>query len=103
MQMLPMQVDLLERGARECFTAVSGVDRKFNDWLQYACELHERCVAVKGSDSERALSKKIVEAAVKSKTVDLNAVSRDTVDRMAKQVDLTIETFEAVSGDFSSG
>lgn len=82
------------------------MDKKFEDWLLYVCEMHAACVQQEHTTKEAILSNEICVAAQQTrldnqaKTVDK---AQEAFDLMGKQVETASEAFKKASDEFPTG
>ena len=82
------------------------MDKKFVDWLMYACELYTACVQQESTTQEEPLSKEVCLAAENTyldyqKSTDDEA--RKTKELLGKQIATTSDLFRRISDEFPTG
>ena len=82
------------------------MDKRFVDWLMYACELYTACVQQESTTQEESLSKEVCLAAENTyldyqKSTDDEA--RKTKELLGKQIGTTSDLFRRISDEFPTG
>ena len=82
------------------------IDKRFDDWLLYACEIHAACVEQENTTRESLLSNKVCLAAEQTR-LDYQKASVETAENtskvLGKQVELAGQAFKKASDDFPTG
>lgn len=82
------------------------MEKSFNDWLYYACEMHAACVEQERSTTDQLVTQEISKAVEQCK-LDLQkdsvATAKQATDLLGKQVETSSEAFKKASDEFPSG
>jgi hypothetical protein len=102
-KLLKHQFQEVSRGAEDCLQASIAMDKKFTDWLLFACELYAACVQQERTSREEGLSNEI-RLAAESRRIDFQKSAgdeaRNTQDLLGKQVAAASDTFKKASDEF---
>ncbi|KAK3321875.1 hypothetical protein B0H66DRAFT_581333 [Apodospora peruviana] len=105
-KLLRPQLGLLNGGARKCYDVAVAMDKKFESWLLYVCEMHAACVQQEVTTRDALLSNQICFAAEQTRLdyqKETAQEARKAADLVAKQVDLAADAFKQASEEFPSG
>lgn len=105
-KLLKIQLGTLQNGTSQCLDAATKIDKKFETWLLYVCEMHAACVQQQATNDEKILSNNICRAAEQAllgEAQDAVKAAKETNDRLGKQVDLAGDAFKAASDNFPTG
>ena len=104
--LLRPQFSTIKSNASECFEAAVEIDRRFDGWLLYACELHAACVEQTNTTRESLLSNKVCLAAEQTR-LDYQRATVETAENTSKgfgkQVELAEQAFKKASDEFPTG
>jgi hypothetical protein len=103
---LKPQLRAIESGAAACLDAVMAIDKKFEELLLYACELHAACVDKDQTAEEDIISYGISVASEQCRLEDQKATvaqAQKVSDLLEKQVSMAGETFKQASDKFPTG
>jgi hypothetical protein len=84
-KLLKPQLEAVEQGAQACVDAVTAIDKKFEDWLMFTCELHAACVDKEQLTQEAIISSEVCVAAEQTRL----DYQRSTVEQAKKTTDLS--------------
>ncbi|KAK7225016.1 hypothetical protein V2G26_013019 [Clonostachys chloroleuca] len=105
-KLLKPQLNTIKAGANSCLDAAQKIDKKFEDWLLFACELHAACVAQDQTNQEALLSNEACIAAEQTR-LDLAKSSvedaKKTTELLGKQVSMAGDAFKTASDKFPTG
>ncbi|KAH7174207.1 uncharacterized protein B0J16DRAFT_417757 [Fusarium flagelliforme] len=105
-RMLRPQFQTVSRGAEDCLQASIAMDKKFADWLLFACELYAACVRQESTTRQEDLSNEICLAA-ESTCIELQKSAGDETGKsqelLAKQVTAVANTSKKASDEFPPG
>lgn len=82
------------------------MDKKFEDWLLYVCEMHAACVQQENSTRETIFSNEICVAAEQTRLDYQKSTveeAQKAFDLMGKQVENAGEAFKKASDEFPNG
>jgi hypothetical protein len=105
-KLLRPQLDSLNNGAQKCFQVAVAMDKKFEEWLFYVCEMHAACVQQEVTTRDTLLSNEICLAAEATRldyqkgTVD---EAKKVSETLGKQVGMASEAFKKASDEFPTG
>ncbi|KAH3005860.1 hypothetical protein KXW60_004413 [Aspergillus fumigatus] len=86
--MLVPQLRSVKKAADECHTRALQMDKKFEEWLWFAADLHSNCVQEQSSSEERLLATK----------VNMSKIS----EKLGKQLAVASEAYKKASDSFPS-
>ena len=105
-KLLRPQLNTISNGADDCLTAVRKIDKKFDDWLMFACELHAACVAHEQETHDALLSNEACVAAEQTRLEGAKASvedARKATQTLEKQVNMAGDAFKLASDKFPTG
>lgn len=91
------QLQAVTRATATCAERATTISRKFQDWLDYACEMHAACVDQERTEQDAVISNEIRMAAESHKLEsqrDAVGSARGAADLLAKQVSMTSDAFK---------
>lgn len=96
----------LKNMADDCYSKVSAIDVKMEDWLHYTEELHRACsekdATVMQGIRDKTDEQKVFENEKASQEDTLQA-AKECSERFAKDMDTATAAFKQASDDFPSG
>lgn len=104
--MLVPQLRSVKKAADECHTRAVQMDKKFEEWLWFAADLHSNCVQEQSSNEERLLATKVnMSVAQRQFDSEKNTVeeAKKISEKLGKQLDVTSEAYKKASDRFPSG
>ncbi|KAK9659654.1 hypothetical protein V6Z96_001341 [Aspergillus fumigatus] len=104
--MLVPQLRSVKKAADECHTRAVQMDKKFEEWLWFAADLHSNCVQEQSSNEERLLATKVnMSVAQRQFDSEKNTVeeAKKISEKLGKQLDVTSEAYKKASDSFPSG
>ncbi|CZT44825.1 uncharacterized protein RSE6_05064 [Rhynchosporium secalis] len=105
-KMLKPQLNTLKDAAQQCLETSQAMDKKFEDWLYYVCEMHAACVEEENTTRDQLLSNEVCLAAEQTRLqYQKEAVdeARKASEKMGEQIKLASEAFKKASDSFPSG
>ncbi|KAH2534612.1 hypothetical protein KXW97_007790 [Aspergillus fumigatus] len=105
-KMLVPQLRSVKKAADECHTRALQMDKKFEEWLWFAADLHSNCVQEQSSNEERLLATKVnMSVAQRQFDSQKNTVeeAKKISEKLGKQLDVTSEAYKKASDSFPSG
>ncbi|KAH1912106.1 hypothetical protein KXW14_004294 [Aspergillus fumigatus] len=105
-KMLVPQLRSVKKAADECHTRAVQMDKKFEEWLWFAADLHSNCVQEQSSNEERLLATKVnMSVAQRQFDSEKNTVeeAKKISEKLGKQLDVTSEAYKKASDSFPSG
>ncbi|KAL2061472.1 hypothetical protein VTL71DRAFT_6849 [Oculimacula yallundae] len=105
-KMLKPQLNAVKDSAQNCLQASQAMDKKFEDWLLYVCEMHAACVEQENTSRDQLLSNEICLAAEQTRLdyqKDAVDEARKVSDTMGEQIKLASEAFKKASDEFPTG
>ncbi|KAH2363035.1 hypothetical protein KXV98_004325 [Aspergillus fumigatus] len=105
-KMLVPQLRSVKKAADECHTRALQMDKKFEEWLWFAADLHSNCVQEQSSNEERLLATKVnMSVAQRQFDSEKNTVeeAKKISEKLGKQLDVTSEAYKKASDSFPSG
>jgi hypothetical protein len=104
--MLKPMMDNLKTVSDDCYDKVTEIEKHFDDWLDFARELHAACAGTDSSAQEKLRATEI-DLAVQHARFDSQKTTVDEAklasDKFGKQLDVASEAFKKVSDGFPSG
>ncbi|KAK3505269.1 hypothetical protein B0T13DRAFT_485904 [Neurospora crassa] len=105
-KMLRPQLNTLKEGSTTCLDEAKKMDKMFEDWLLYVCEMHAACVQQENTTREAILSNEICVAAEQTR-LDYQKSTVEEAEKafkmMGKQVETASEAFKKASDQFPTG
>jgi low affinity Fe/Cu permease len=99
-------MDQLKKTADDCLENAVKMDKRFDDWLLYTCELHAACVGIESTDEEK-LQATAISLAVENTRFDQQKIAvadaKEASEKLKKQLDVASEAFKKASDKFPSG
>ncbi|KAH1731627.1 hypothetical protein V6000_006199 [Aspergillus fumigatus] len=105
-KMLVPQLRSVKKAADECHTRALQMDKKFEEWLWFAADLHSNCVQEQSSNEERLLATKVnMSVAQRQFDSQKNTVeeAKKISEKLGKQLDVASEAYKKASDSFPSG
>ena len=105
-KMLKPQLKTIENGAAACLDAVTAIDKKFENWLLYACELHAACVQKDQDTQDAILSSEVCVATEQCRLEGQKATvdqAKKASDLLESQVKMAGDAFKQASDKFPTG
>ncbi|KAH1628851.1 hypothetical protein KXX39_004197 [Aspergillus fumigatus] len=96
----------VKKAADECHTRALQMDKKFEEWLWFAADLHSNCVQEQSSNEERLLATKVnMSVAQRQFDSQKNTVeeAKKISEKLGKQLDVASEAYKKASDSFPSG
>lgn len=103
---LKPQMAAIRTSALTCSETAKRMEKSFNDWLYYACEMHAACVEQERSTTDQIVMDEINRAVEQCKLdlqKDTVATAKQATDLLGKQVETSSEAFKKASDEFPSG
>ncbi|KAK1777277.1 hypothetical protein QBC45DRAFT_417155 [Copromyces sp. CBS 386.78] len=105
-KMLRPQLNTLKQGSTTCLEEAQKMDKEFEAWLLYVCEMHAACVQQENTTREAILSNEICVAAEQTR-LDYQKSTVEEAQKafnlMGKQVETASEAFKLASDKFPTG
>lgn len=104
--LLKPQMNAIKNSAQTCADRAHDMEKRFNDWLFYACEMHAACVEQERTNTDIMTANEISIAAEQTKLdsqKDAVAMAKSATDLLGKQVETSSEAFKKASDNFPSG
>ena len=104
--MLKPQMQAVSKAADTCAKTAERIEKRFQDWLYYACEMHAACVQQERVSAEVITSNEICIAAEQvrlDKTQDATKSAKDATELLSKQITTTSDAFKKASDEYPSG
>jgi hypothetical protein len=105
-KMLKPQLNTLKTAAQQCLETSQAMDKKFEDWLLYVCEMHAACVEQENTTRDQLLSNEVCVAAEQTRLeFQKEAVeeAKKASNTMGEQIKLASEAFKKASDEFPTG
>ncbi|GFF59266.1 hypothetical protein IFM51744_09854 [Aspergillus udagawae] len=105
-KMLVPQLRSVKKAADECHTRALQMDKKFEEWLWFAADLHSNCVQEQSSNEERRLATEVnMSVAQRQFDSQKNTVeeAKKISEKLGKQLDVASEAYKKASDSFPSG
>ncbi|EAW24615.1 uncharacterized protein NFIA_041930 [Aspergillus fischeri NRRL 181] len=105
-KMLVPQLRSVKKAADECHTRALQMDKKFEEWLWFAADLHSNCVQEQSSNEERRLATEVnMSVAQRQFDSQNNTVeeAKKISEKLGKQLDVASEAYKKASDSFPSG
>jgi outer membrane murein-binding lipoprotein Lpp len=105
-KLLKPQMSALKTGADDCLDHATAIDKVFDDWLMYVCELHAGCVNESATTKDALASNAICLVAEQSRLDYQQAAladAKDATEKIGKTLDLASEAYKKASDSFPSG
>ncbi|KAI5920341.1 hypothetical protein F4810DRAFT_703039 [Camillea tinctor] len=105
-KMLRPQLSTLKSGAASCLQRAMDIDKKFEEWLLYVCEIHAAC-AQEENDTRNALLNNEIYLAAEQTRLDYQKSTAEEAKKaqeaIGKQVTAASAAFKKASDEFPSG
>ncbi|KAI1855398.1 hypothetical protein JX266_000263 [Neoarthrinium moseri] len=105
-KMLRPQLETLKSGANTCLNSAIAMDKKFEDWLLYVCEMHAACVQQENNTRE-ALQSNEINLVAEGSRLDYQKSTVEEAkkahEELGKQVGVASEAFKKASDEFPTG
>ncbi|GIK00972.1 hypothetical protein Aspvir_005002 [Aspergillus viridinutans] len=105
-KMLVPQLRSVQKAAEECHARALQMDKKFEEWLWHAADLHSNCVQEESSNEERRLATEVnMSVAQRQFDSQKNTVeeAKKISEKLGKQLDVASEAYKKASDNFPSG
>ena len=96
----------MKSGATQCYDVAVKLDKRFEDWLLYTCEIHAACVQQENTTRDSLASNSICIAAEQTR-LDYGKTAVEEAEKASKllgsQVQLAGDAFKKASHEFPTG
>ena len=104
--MLKPQLTTMKSGATQCYDVAVRLDKKFEEWLLYKCEIHAGYVQQENTTRENMASNSICMAAEQTR-LDYGKTAVEEAEKASKllgsQVQLAGDALKKASDEFPTG